>query len=97
MATIKDLAQRYGVAKAQDQNENLGRLAEMLGSARDIGNEYKVPSWVPLAGGTGAGDLLMGRTPEEIEAMQQQKQQAAQAQAELAMMQQEQQGGQGAA
>ena len=67
MATIKDLANRYGVAKAQDQNENLGRLAEMLGSARDIGNEYKVPSWVPLAGGTGAGDLLMGRTPEEIE------------------------------
>lgn len=67
MATIKDLAEQYGVAKAQDQNENLGRLAEMLGSARDIGNQYKVPSWVPLAGGTGAGDLLMGRTPEEIE------------------------------
>ena len=67
MATIKDLAEQYGVAKAQDQNENLGKLAEMLGSARDIGNEYKVPSWVPLAGGTGAGDLLMGRTPEEIE------------------------------
>lgn len=67
MATIKDLAEQYGVAKAQDQNENLGRLAEMLGSARDIGNEYKVPSWVPLAGGTGAGDLLMGKTPEEIE------------------------------
>ena len=67
MATIKDLAEQYGVAKAQDQNENLGRLAEMLGSARDIGNEYKVPSWVPLAGGTGAGDLLMGAAPEEIE------------------------------
>ena len=67
MATIKDLAEQYGVAKAQDQNENLGKLAEMLGSARDIGNEYKVPSWVPLAGGTGAGDLLMGKTPEEIE------------------------------
>jgi hypothetical protein len=67
MATIKDLAEQYGVAKAQDQNENLGRLAELLGSARDIGNEYKVPSWVPLAGGTGAGDLLMGKTPEEIE------------------------------
>jgi len=67
MATIKDLAEQYGVAKAQEQNENLGRLAELLGSARDIGNEYKVPSWVPLAGGTGAGDLLMGKTPEEIE------------------------------
>ena len=67
MADLKDLAEQYGVAKAQDQNENLGRLAEMLGSARDIGNEYKVPSWVPLAGGAGAGDLLMGRTPEEIE------------------------------
>jgi hypothetical protein len=67
MADLKDLASRYGVMKAQDQNENLGKLAEMLGSARDIGNEYKVPSWVPLAGGVGAGDLLMGKTPEEIE------------------------------
>ena len=41
MANLNYLASRYGVAKAQDQNENLGRLAEMLGSARDIGNEYK--------------------------------------------------------
>jgi hypothetical protein len=56
-----------GIVKAQDQNENLGKLAEMLGSARDVGNEYTVPSWVPLAGGVGAGDLLMGKTPEEIE------------------------------
>ena len=68
--SLDELKEKYaegGIVKAQDQNENLGRLAEMLGSARDIGNEYKVPSWVPLAGGTGAGDLLMGRTPEEIE------------------------------
>jgi hypothetical protein len=56
-----------GIVKAQDQNENLGKLAEMLGSARDVGNQYTVPSWVPLAGGVGAGDLLMGKTPEEIE------------------------------
>jgi hypothetical protein len=67
MADLKDLASRYGVMKAQDQNENLGKLAEMLGSARDVGNQYTVPSWVPLAGGVGAGDLLMGKTPEEIE------------------------------
>jgi len=43
-----------------------------------------------------SGPAELKRTPEEIEAMQQQKQQAAQAQAELAMMQQEEQGGQGA-
>jgi hypothetical protein len=68
--SLDELQEKYaqgGIVKAQDQNENLGKLAEMLGSARDVGNQYTVPSWVPLAGGVGAGDLLMGKTPEEIE------------------------------
>jgi hypothetical protein len=68
--SLDELKENYaegGIVKAQDQNENLGKLAEMLGSARDVGNQYTVPSWVPLAGGVGAGDLLMGKTPEEIE------------------------------
>lgn len=68
--SLDELKEKYaegGIVKAQDQNENLGKLAEMLGSARDVGNQYTVPSWVPLAGGVGAGDLLMGKTPEEIE------------------------------
>jgi hypothetical protein len=68
--SLDELKEKYaegGIVKAQDQNENLGKLAEMLGSARDVGNQYTVPSWVPLAGGLGAGDLLMGKTPEEIE------------------------------
>jgi hypothetical protein len=68
--SMDELQEKYaegGIVKAQDQNENLGKLAEMLGSARDVGNQYTVPSWVPLAGGVGAGDLLMGKTPEEIE------------------------------
>jgi hypothetical protein len=56
-----------GEMKAQKQNENLGKLAEFLGRMRGAGNEYSVPSWVPLAGGAGAGDMMLGKTPEEIE------------------------------
>lgn len=56
-----------GEMKAQKQNENLGKLAEFLSRMRGAGNEYSVPSWVPLAGGTGAGDMMLGKTPEEIE------------------------------
>ena len=56
-----------GEMKAQKQNENLGKLAEFLSRMRGAGNEYSVPSWVPLAGGAGAGDMMLGKTPEEIE------------------------------
>jgi hypothetical protein len=39
--SLDELQEKYaegGIVKAQDQNENLGKLAEMLGSARDVGN-----------------------------------------------------------
>ena len=53
--------------KAIPQQPNLARLAELLQDAKSSGNQYSVPNWVPLLGGSGAGDMLLGNAPEEIE------------------------------
>ena len=53
--------------KAIPQQPNLARLAELLQNAKSSGNQYSVPDWVPLLGGSGAGDMLLGNAPEEIE------------------------------
>jgi hypothetical protein len=47
--------------QAIPQNENLAALAEALSKGRDIGNKVELP----YIGGI--GDLLVGKTPEEIE------------------------------
>jgi hypothetical protein len=39
----------------------------MLQSTRSAGNQYSVPDWVPLVGGSGVGDMFLGKSPEEIE------------------------------
>lgn len=53
--------------RALDQQPNLAKLAEMLQSTRSAGNQYSVPDWVPLVGGSGVGDMFLGKSPEEIE------------------------------
>lgn len=53
--------------RAIPQQPNLARLAELLQDAKSSGNQYSVPNWVPLLGGSGAGDMLLGNAPEEIE------------------------------
>lgn len=53
--------------RALDQQANLAKLAELLSSTRNAGNQYSIPNWVPLAGGTGVGDMFLGKSPEEIE------------------------------
>jgi hypothetical protein len=53
--------------KAIPQQPNLAKLAELLQTAKSSGNQYSVPDWVPLLGGSGAGDMLLGNAPEEIE------------------------------
>ncbi|MBV5309076.1 PcfJ domain-containing protein [Chromatium okenii] len=53
--------------RAIPQQPNLARLAELLQNAKSSGNQYSVPNWVPLLGGSGAGDMLLGNAPEEIE------------------------------
>ena len=53
--------------RALDQQPSLAKLAEMLQSTRSAGNQYSVPNWVPLLGGSGVGDMFLGKSPEEIE------------------------------
>ena len=53
--------------RALDQQPSLAKLAEMLQSTRSAGNQYSVPDWVPLLGGSGVGDMFLGKSPEEIE------------------------------
>ncbi len=49
------------------QNAALGKIAQTLQSAKEFGNRYEVKPWVPLIGGTGVGDMLMGKAPQEVE------------------------------
>jgi hypothetical protein len=53
--------------RAIPQQPSLAKLAELLQNAKSSGNQYSVPDWVPLLGGSGAGDMLLGNAPEEIE------------------------------
>lgn len=53
--------------RAIPQQPSLAKLAELLQNAKSSGNQYSVPNWVPLLGGSGAGDMLLGNAPEEIE------------------------------
>lgn len=42
-------------------------LANALREARDVANKARVPEIIPLLGGTGAGDILIGQAPEGAE------------------------------
>ena len=53
--------------RAIPQNATLGAIARALQSAQQYGNQYEVKPWVPLLGGAGVGDLLLGKSPQEIE------------------------------
>lgn len=44
----------------------LSALADALMRAKATANRYEVKQWMPLLGGTGVGDLVLGRGPEEI-------------------------------
>ena len=39
-------------------------LADALRGARDTANKARVPEFIPLIGGEGAGDMLLGKAPE---------------------------------
>jgi len=55
-----------GEIKASPRNQTLGKVADKLARLRDLANKYEVLPQVPLLGGTGIGDLLMGQAPEEV-------------------------------
>lgn len=52
--------------KSSPRNSALGKLADLLTRGRNAANEYEIKDWVPLLGGTGVGDLLIGKAPEEV-------------------------------
>ena len=49
------------------QNSLLAMVGQGLESARDFGNKATVPDAIPLIGGQGIGDLMIGQSPEEFE------------------------------
>jgi hypothetical protein len=53
--------------RAIPRNETLGAVADFVGRVREMANQYEIKDWVPLLGGLGVGDLLVGKSPEEIE------------------------------
>jgi len=50
--------------QASPRNRYTGALADTLLDAKRGANQYEVKDWVPLLGGTGLGDLFMGKAPE---------------------------------
>jgi len=53
--------------KASPRNGLLGALSDMLASAKYQGNRVTIPGQVPLLGGSGVGDMLLGQSPEEVD------------------------------
>ena len=52
--------------KNEEYNQFLMDIAEAAQKAKDFGNKARIPESVPLVGGMGAGDLLLGKTPDEV-------------------------------
>jgi hypothetical protein len=50
------------------RNALLGLLADAMTGARNFGNRATIPQGVPLVGGQGLGNMLMGQAPEELDA-----------------------------
>ena len=48
------------------RNPFIGGLADLLRQGKDFANTYEMKDWVPLIGGTGLGDMFMGKAPELI-------------------------------
>lgn len=47
-----------------DRNQVIGRIADILKQGKGYANQYAIKDWVPLIGGTGLGDMFMGKAPE---------------------------------
>lgn len=45
----------------------LNRLSALLRSGRNAADVVRLPEWLPLLGGSGLGELLLGQSPEELE------------------------------
>jgi hypothetical protein len=45
----------------------MGGVADFVRGVRNLANQYEIKDFVPLLGGMGVGDLLLGKSPEELE------------------------------
>jgi len=66
-ARYAGLLGRQDEMSAIPQNSLLGSVSRGFESVRDFGNKATVPDFIPLFGGSGVGDMIVGQTPEEIE------------------------------
>jgi hypothetical protein len=49
------------------RNPVVGGIADFVRNVRSMADQYEIKDWVPLLGGMGVGELLIGKAPEEIE------------------------------
>jgi hypothetical protein len=49
------------------QSQRLLKLAQLMRKGKDFANKAQIPDVVPLVGGQGVGDMLLGDSPDEVE------------------------------
>jgi len=65
--TVSDAGGGMGEIKPTPRNPAMGSVADFVRGVRDLANQYEIKKFVPLLGGMGVGDLLLGKSPEELE------------------------------
>lgn len=66
-ATVSDAGNGMPEMRATPRNQVMGGVADFVRGVRDLANQYEIKDFVPLLGGMGVGDLLVGKSPEELE------------------------------
>jgi hypothetical protein len=66
-ATMSDAGGGMGEMRATPRSPVMGGVADFVRGVRDLANQYEIKDFVPLLGGMGVGDLLLGKSPEELE------------------------------
>ena len=65
--TVSDAGSGMPEMRATPRNPAMGGVADFVRGVRDLANQYEIKDFVPLLGGMGVGDLLLGKSPEELE------------------------------
>jgi len=66
-STMTDVSAPVAEIKPIPRNPRIGAVADFVKGVRELADQYEVKDWVPLIGGMGVGELLIGKAPEEIE------------------------------
>ena len=59
--------ERYGTISAIPRNPVMGAVSDAAGGVRSFMNKAQIPAAIPLVGGQGVGELLVGQAPEELD------------------------------